>query len=430
MARLPVVRPSRLRRVLRVATALAVVALVAFLLTPMGRYLVRAAWEEGWILARRRSIESLLASPNEGGTAGNGAGQLAGPPVGAPVTLTAAERGRLQLVLEARRYAVEVLRLTAGESFTQYSRLRRDTLVLVLSAARRDTLAPHTWWFPVVGRFPYKGFFDFGQAQRTAERLQREGYDTYLRPASAFSTLGWFNDPLLSTTLRLDSLDLVDTIIHELTHNTVFVRNQVAFNESFASFVGAHGAQGFFRARGDVRSARALAAAWRDEKLLGAFWGATLAAVDSAYRAHPGDSAGRVAARDTVFARMRQVLLRDLAPRLPAIPRERLQRLPLDNASLLARQVYSADPWLFEAIHDRTGRSLPHTIALVTRLVRDDQGEGGGTPLDRDGAGATAATAALDDPFARLRRWLEAPAASGAPAGVGDSVGSSSPRPS
>lgn len=400
----PAVRRSARRRVLRLGAALLVVAIVAFLLTPMGRYLARAAWEEGWILARRQSIEALLAqAQGDGGP--RGPATTAGPSLAPDGALTRAERGRLELVLEARRYAGEVLQLKAGASFTQYSRLRRDTLVLVLSAARRDTLAPHTWWFPVVGRFPYKGFFDFDEARRTAGRMQREGYDTYLRPASAFSTLGWFNDPLLSTTLRLDSLDLVDTVIHELTHNSLFVRNQVAFNESFASFVGAHGAADFFRRRGDARAARAVESGWRDEKLLGAFWGATLAAVDSAYRAHPGDSAGRVAARDTVFTRMRAVLLRDLAPRLPAIAAERLQRLPLDNASLLARQVYAADPWLFEAVHDRTGRSLPATIAVVTRLVR--AGERAGAP---------------EDPFGALRRWLETPPDSGARAGAGDTV--------
>lgn len=354
------------------ALALLLLAAVA---TPMGRYVSRAAWEEAKILARRREIAAILA---DGAAGADGAGG------GAPVT--ADDRRRLQLVVEARAFAVGAIGLDAGESFTTYSVLERDTLVLVLSAARRDTLAAYTWWFPVVGRFPYKGFFDFGQAIRTAESMRRGGYDTYLRPASAFSTLGWFNDPLLSTTLRLDTLDLANTVIHELAHNTLFVRDQVAFNESFASFVGARGAIEFFRARGAPVAVHALEREWRDQKLLGAFWGATLAAVDSAFARHPGDSAARVAARDTVFGRMRDVLMHDVAPRLATIPAERLQRIALDNASLMARRVYAADPWLFDAVHERAGGSVRGTVQLVARLVRESPG----------------------DPFGALQRWLAA----------------------
>ncbi|MEP7383609.1 MAG: aminopeptidase [Gemmatimonadota bacterium] len=358
----------RLRRAGRVVALLLglVVALLVVLaaVTPLGRYIARAAFEEGKILARRQSIGALLADSS-------GVGKD--------------ERRALQLVVDARRFALDSLHLKAGESFTTYSALERDTLVLVLSAARRDTLAPYTWWFPMVGRFPYKGFFDVAQAVRTAQAMQGAGFDTYLRPSAAFSTLGWFNDPLLSTTLRLDSLDLANTVIHELTHNTLFVRNQVTFNESFASFVGARGAIEFFRARGQPKAARQLEAEWNDEKLLGSFWGATLSALDSAYARFPTDSAARVAARDTVFARMHRRLLDDLAPRLPTVPRARLQRLSLDNASLLARRVYAADLWIFDAVHARLGGSVDATLRVVAPLVR----------------------ASPEDPFAALRRWLE-----------------------
>lgn len=351
------------RLVRRALGALVVLLVVGLAATEMGRYLVRAAWEEGKILARRRAIGVILSE-------------------GAATDV--AVRRRLQLVVDARTFAQRTIGLAGGESFTTYSALERDTLVLVLSAARRDTLAAYTWWFPVVGRFPYKGFFDFAQARRTAEAMQRKGYDTYLRPASAFSTLGWFNDPLLSTTLRLDTLDLANTVIHELTHNTIFVKGEVTFNESFASFVGARGAIEFFQARGQPRAARRLDTEWRDEKLLGSFWAATLSAVDSAYMAHAGDSTAKIVARDSVFARMRRVLARDLTPRLSTVDGARLQRIPLDNASLLARRVYAADLWLFDAVHERAGASVAETVRLVKRLVQARRG----------------------DPFEALRAWL------------------------
>src|SRR5262249_54103375 len=153
---------------------------------------------------------------------------------------------KLRLVLEARQFAAESIGLRAKESFTTYSALDRDTLVLVLSGAYRDRLVPKTWWFPIVGSVPYKGFFDFNAARAAAKALGAEGFDVYLRPSAAFSTLGWFNDPLLSTSLRADSIDLVDTVIHELTHNTFYASDQAVFNESFANFVGARGSAWFY----------------------------------------------------------------------------------------------------------------------------------------------------------------------------------------
>ena len=167
----------RTRRVLAGLGLALLALLIVFFLTPTGRYLLRAGWEEARILQRRQRIGDLVASP-------------------ATDSLT---RAKLRVVLEARRFATDSLGLDVEESFTRFTKLDRDTLVLVLSAAYRDRLQFRTWWFPIVGRVPYKGYFDFGAARQDAESLERRGLDTYLRPSPAFSTLGWFNDPLLST---------------------------------------------------------------------------------------------------------------------------------------------------------------------------------------------------------------------------------------
>ncbi len=126
---------------------------VAYLaLAPTGRYLVRAAWAEGRILARRRPIAAMVAD------------STTPPPVAS----------KLRLVLDARRFAVDSVGLVAKESFTTYSPLDRDTLVLVLSGAYRDRLVAKTWWFPIVGSVPYKGFFDFDAAKQAARALDAE----------------------------------------------------------------------------------------------------------------------------------------------------------------------------------------------------------------------------------------------------------------
>ena len=180
-------------------------------------YLLRAAWEEGKILNRRRPISSIVAD-----------------------TATDWEtREKLMLVLQARQFAADTLGLNAGKSYTLFSRVDSDTLVMVLSAAYKDRFQPHTWWFPIVGRVPYKGFFDFDDAEKARRKLEARGLDTYLRPSAAFSTLGWFNDPLLSTLLRYDHVSLANTVIHEIFHNTYFAPGQAVFNESLANFVAA-----------------------------------------------------------------------------------------------------------------------------------------------------------------------------------------------
>jgi predicted aminopeptidase len=289
-------------------------------------------------------------------------------------------------VLEARGFAADSIKLRTGDSFTTYSHLERDTLVLVVSGAYRDRLEPYTWWFPIVGRVPYKGFFDFGAAKDLAEDLEKRGYDSYVRPSAAFSTLGWFNDPLLSTTLRLDSINLANTVIHEVTHNTFYKPGQAVFNESFANFVGARGSAWFFRSRGDSVAAAWADADWEDDKRMGAFWASLYRSLDSAYKAHPGDSAqfARLAARDTVYAHGRAHLITDVAPRLRTIAPERMARVRIDNnAALLARRIYLTDLELFDRVWAREHYDLRRTIERVILLAKD-----------------------ADDPYAAVKKWL------------------------
>jgi predicted aminopeptidase len=349
-----------------VGTLIVLAVVAGSLVSPTMRYLVRAAWAEARILARRRPIDAVIADP-----------------------LTPAHvRSQLELVRTARAFAADSVGLRVKGSFSTYTKLDHDTLVLVLSGAYRDRLQPITWWFPIVGRVPYKGFFDFQAAVQAATDLHRLGFDAFVRPSPAFSTLGWFDDPIVSTSLTDDSIELVNTVIHETTHNTFYASGQTVFNESFANFVGSRGAEQFFRSRGDTARARQAAARWADEKTLGVFWRRVFDQLDSAFRAHPGtDSLSRgirLAARDTIFREARDSLTTSLPQRIRTIPVEALSRARLDNAALLARRVYLTDLDQFDAVYHASNDDLRLSVQRIIGVARQDR----------------------DDPFGGLRAWV------------------------
>jgi len=327
--------------------------LAYLLIAPTGHYLVRAAVAEAKILAHRRPITAIIAD------------SATKPNVSA----------KLRLVLAARAFAADSIGLAAKQSFTTFSQLERDTLVLVLSGAYRDRLASYTWWFPVVGRVPYKGFFDFSAARAAARKLDADGFDVYLRPSPAFSTLGWFNDPLLSTSLGADSIDLANTVIHELTHNTYYASGQAVFNESFANFVGARGSAWFFRARGSPVAADQADARWADEKVLARFWAKLYHSVDSAFKAHPRDSLARLAARDTLYSRARRELVDSVGPQLRTISPRGLERIRLDNAALLAHRIYTTDLDLFDQLWVQQARDLRRTVTTIISAAKKNPKE-------------------------------------------------------
>lgn len=353
------------RFVRRFLSAVIVLLAITTGLTPMGCYISRAAYEEAKILSRRKPIAKLVADS----------------------TTERATREKLALVLQARDFARDSLGLKTGKSFTSYAKLDRDTLVLVLSAAYKDRLERRTWWFPVVGRFPYKGFFNFGKAKKTAEQMRKEGFDVTLGASSAFSTLGWFNDPLVSTTLAGDSITLVNTVIHELLHNTFFAKGKVPFNESFASFVGGRGAEAFFRTRGDTVSMRKAAEDWHDDIVLGAFWAALSTELEGAFAALPLDSsAARLAVRETVYAAARRRLVDSVSVQLLTYPPNWGERVTLNNAVLLSRRVYAEGLDQFDAVFQREGRDVKKAIARISELAK----------------------ARPDDPAAAIAEWLRA----------------------
>lgn len=307
-------------------------------------YVIQAGIEEARILSRREPISAVIEAPS-----------------------TPAEtRSKLELVRAARTFAERELGLDVGDSYTTFTQLDRDTLLLVVTAAPKTAFRPHTWWFPIVGRVPYKGFFDPDDALAAARELEAEGYDTHVRPSGAFSTLGWFNDPLLSTLLAYDDVSLASTVIHEVTHNTTFIPGQVTFNESFANFVGDVGAAEYFcRLEGEAgsrcRRARSL---WRDNILFGEALERLIAALENVYARDDLDRAGKVEAREAVIARWRDGYAREVVPRLEVGFRT-FHEGPINNASLMGVRLYYHRLGLFDETYRALGLPLDRAVARM-----------------------------------------------------------------
>ncbi len=330
----------------RIVIAILIAVGAAFLACSPG-YVLRSAWEEARILARRRPIADILNDPN----------------------VDLETRAKLELVVQARSFAGRDLKLNVGDSYTSFSQIRRDTLALVLSASPVDRLAAHTWWFPIVGRVPYKGFFSLEAAEKERRKLEEKHFDTYLRPTSAFSTLGWLPDPLLSTVLEQDSVGLVETVIHEVTHNTLFVSGHVKFNESFANFVGSLGAIEFFCDRGRDEALCELAQVrWHDRQRLSAFLDELWKDLEALYaEGLPLDSL--LPRRQAMLAEAAAHFQRDYAPTMRTTGFARFDATRLNNASLIARHLYYHRLPLFQAVYAESG-GLTEAIGEVASAVR------------------------------------------------------------
>jgi predicted aminopeptidase len=233
---------------------------------------------------------------------------------------------------------------------------------------------------------PYKGYFSLEKARKAARNRERKGLDTYLRPTAAFSTLGWFNDPLVSPLLRYDSVTLAGTVVHELLHNTIYLPGQAMFNESLAEFVGGRGAIAFFcdpGAEASPECARARAD-WHDELIFGRFLDGLVQRLDSLYSRPDLSREEKLRRREEVFDAARREFAADVQPRFESASYAGFLRGPLNNATLISRRLYYHRLDLFEAAYDRAGGELRLALDAILAAARSNK----------------------EDPYGGVERWV------------------------
>lgn len=337
-------RPHR-----RLAGVLAPVAALALIGGSAGCYLVRQGAGQAAVLLGRRPVAEVLHDP----------------------ATPAGVRRRLRALWAARRFGVERLGLAGATLYRDFYDPGSDPdgaarpAAWNVSACAKDRFEARTWWFPVVGEAPYLGFFDAAEAEAAAAALRdAEDLDVLLRPVAAYSTLGWFDDPVFGSALRGDAFDIAELTLHEMAHATVFLPGQGDFNESLATLVGERGALAFLadrygpgsaqveRARGRL-SAEAEAARHID---------AVVAELEALYARPDLSRPDKLRLREEVFARGKAAL-----PRTPAADGWRAARW--DNALLMNWRRYHGDErGLASLLDGRFGGDLAAFVAWTRTL--------------------------------------------------------------
>ncbi|WP_435053020.1 aminopeptidase [Mesorhizobium australicum] len=311
---------------------------------------------------------SYYAQSLEGHVRIMAARQDVGKLIQAPST-SKALRAKLTSASAIRRFATDELALPENNSYRSYVDIHRDAVTWAVFAAPQFSLTPKTWCFPVFGCVPYRGYFDRKSAAESAVELHRQGLDVYVTGITAYSTLGWSSDPLLSTMLRQDDTYLASLVFHELAHQRLYVNGDSAFNEAFAVAVETTGTRKWLRAAGDRAGLRryetdrkrsadflALVSRTRDE----------LRQVYESSRTTDEMAAAKAATLDRLRTRYRQ--MRDISW-AGYRGYDAWFNAPINNAKLAATSVYGEQVPAFIRLFDLCSGDYPRFYASVRRIA-------------------------------------------------------------
>jgi predicted aminopeptidase len=288
----------------------------------------------------------------------------------------AASKDLIERAARIETFGRETLGLSATRNFKSIVELDADTLVHVVQATGELSFERHLWYYPLVGKLPYRGFFEKAEAEKEAATLRKQGLDVIVRSADAFSTLGWLSDPLWSFMATYDETELADLILHELTHATAFRRDGESWNEEIATFVGREGSRQWVEREfgPDSKELREAEARRRDAEAYVAFLRETGIRLEAVYSSGAPDTDKRRLKAQIIAERAKEYS-ETLAGRL-VTDRYRNARLDgINNAWLDLYRLYEGEPVLYSDYYESvSGSKLSAFIADMAALAkgRDD----------------------------------------------------------
>jgi predicted aminopeptidase len=279
----------------------------------------------------------------------------------------------VERVCEIRRFAVE-LGLKESANYTRYVELDRNYLAAVVSASAPDSFTRYEWWFPVVGKVPYKGFFKVEGARKEREKLEKKDLDVWVRGVDAFSTLGWFRDPLYSYMRDYSDYRLANLLIHELLHATVYLKGQSQFNEELAEFVGTEGARLYIEQKygPDSPEYRAIFDSEADSDAYVSYLRGLIAELDELYRG-PASREEKLAQKARIIRASQERFERDYDTLFRGDNYRGFSELPVNNAYLDLYRLYYEGNSFYRELYEKSGSSLPRFIAAAKTLKNREQ---------------------------------------------------------
>ena len=272
---------------------------------------------------------------------------------------------RLHLLNEARDFSVEKLGLPDNKSYRTYADLERDYVVWNVFAAPEFSLTPKQWCFPVAGCVSYRGYFSKDDALRASKRLSDDGFDVAVGGVAAYSTLGKFNDPIISTMMRWDDIDLIAVLFHELAHQVIYVKDDSAFNESFATAVEEIGVKLWLESRGEEeKMAEYIAGRELQQSLLGLV-AAARSVLEKVYASDIDVLNKRAQKREHL-----KMLAEDVAAEMQRSGRDGSGWLSgeLNNARLISMTLYEGRLPSFRALYSKCENKLQCFYAEAKKL--------------------------------------------------------------
>lgn len=284
------------------------------------------------------------------------------------------QKKKLVLARDAREFAENNLGLAKTDNYKTYVALEKPYVVWNVSAAPKWELKHYYWNFLMVGKVPYKGFFKEELAKEEEEKLRSEGFDTFLRGVTAYSTLGWFDDPILSSMLSYTETDLVNTIIHETVHATLYIKSSADFNERLATFIGNQGAESFYFAREGADSPTVLKIRdeLADEKLFSTFISQEIKELSDWYTKATNHN------EELRVKRLREIqdrFVRSVQPKMKTKNYDSFPKITLNNARLNIYKTYLQDLSKFEKLFEKVGRDYRKFIEECKKLEKQKDPE-------------------------------------------------------
>jgi len=277
----------------------------------------------------------------------------------------------VNLVNDIRKFAMEELGLAMSKNYTRYVELDRDYLAAVVSASAKDSFRRHEWRFPIVGAMPYKGFFNIEDARKERTKLEKKDLDVWVRKVDAFSTLGWFKDPLYSYMSGYSVGRLADLIIHELVHATVFIKGQVKFNEELAEFIGSEGAKLYVESRygADSKEYRESFSSDGEYKKYVAFIQELIAELDGLY-SREIDRETKLIEKEKIILAAKERFNAEYETRFSSDSYRGFSTLPVNNAYLELYRIYHAQDNFYSDLYERSGKTLPVFVAAAKKIIK------------------------------------------------------------